>query len=249
MALNSKSFLLKKKSAVLYTFILLIAILFNKCKHAPDAIIIPDPGNEELTGEEGIPCDPDTIYFVNEILPLLQSSCGTSGCHDPATAEDGVILTNYADIIQTGKIKPYDPGDSEIYEKIMEDEPDERMPPPPKSPLTAEQKNMIYEWIRQGAKNNYCDELNCDTVNVTYSGTVWPIIQNNCTGCHSGSTPSGNIRLESYSNVRTMAASGDLMGVITHSQGFIPMPQNGNKLSECKIIQTQKWIDDGMPDN
>ena len=249
MALNSKSFLLKRKTAILYAFILLAATLFNRCKHVPDEIIILNQGNEELTDEEGIPCDPDTIYFVNEILPLLQSSCGVSGCHDPGTAEDGVILTNYADIIQTGKIKPFDPGDSEMYEVIMESDPDERMPPPQKSPLTAEQKNMIYEWIRQGAKNNYCDELNCDTVNVTYSGTVWPIIQNNCTGCHSGSTPSGNIRLESYSNVRTMAASGDLMGVITQSQGFIPMTQNGNKLSECKIIQTQKWIDDGMPDN
>jgi hypothetical protein len=55
-------------------------------------------------------CDPDTIYFQNSILPLVVSSCGTTGCHDQESHKDGIILTDYASIIKTGEIKPGDPG-------------------------------------------------------------------------------------------------------------------------------------------
>jgi hypothetical protein len=71
----------------------------------------PNPG--------GIPCDPDTIYFQNTILPLLQSSCGVSGCHDPGTASDGIILTSYDDIINSGVIKLNDPAGSDLYEVLI----------------------------------------------------------------------------------------------------------------------------------
>ena len=30
---------------------------------------------------------------------------------------------------------------------------------------------------------------------------------------------------------------------------YIPMPENGQQLSDCKIAQIRKWINDGMPDN
>ena len=45
----------------------------------------------------------------------------------------------------------------------------------------------------------------CDTTNVTYTQSVWPIISNNCTNCHSGSTPSGNISLENYDEIAAAA--------------------------------------------
>lgn len=197
----------------------------------------------------GIPCDPDTIYFENDILPLLQSSCGTTGCHDPITAEDDVILTNYADIMATGKIVPGDAQESELYEVITESDPDKIMPPPPNNSLNASQIELIYTWIQQGALNNYCEQEDCDTVNVTFSSTVLPIIQNSCTGCHSGANPDGGIRLENYSDIVAVASSGSLIGVITHAAGYSPMPKNGSKLSDCKIAQIQKWIEDGTPEN
>jgi hypothetical protein len=123
------------------------------------------------------------------------------------------------------------------------------MPPSPRIPLTQNQIDMIAKWINQGAFNNYCVEANCDTVNVTFAGTIWPIIQNTCLGCHSGSSPGGNISLGNYDQVVVIANNGKLMGSVTHASGYKPMPQNGNKLSDCNIKQLQIWINNGTPNN
>jgi len=197
----------------------------------------------------GIPCDPDTVYFENYILPLLQSSCGIIGCHDPASATEGVILTDYANIIATGGVRAFNPENSELYEKITSDEPDEMMPPTPRAPLTPDQIDAVYKWIAQGALNNHCEDEDCDTLNVTFSGTIWPVVQNRCFGCHSGASPSGGISLENYDNVVEAVNSGRLMGAIKHENGFSAMPKNGSKLSDCNISQFQKWINNGTPNN
>ncbi len=205
-------------------------------------------------GSGGIPCDPDTVYFQNDVLPLLQSSCGVVGCHDEQTAEEGVILTSYLSVMQTGEVVPFQPLESEIYEKIIDSDPDDRMPPPPAAPLNADQKNMIYTWIAQGALNNSCEQLECDSVNVSFSQTVFPIIQNSCLGCHSGPNPNGGISLTNYQQIKVAASvsvgsPGSLLGAITHAPGNTPMPQNGMQLSDCKIAQIRNWIQEGMPDN
>jgi cytochrome c553 len=94
----------------------------------------------------------------------------------------------------------------------------------------------------------------CDTTNVTYSGTVLPIIQANCIGCHSGGSPQGNVSLEDYNSISAAGqipagTYGSLYGVISHASGNSPMPKNGSKLSDCDISKIKKWIDDGTPDN
>jgi len=210
--------------------------------------------NDTTFDPGGIGCDPDTVYFQNDVLPLLQSGCGVSGCHNPQSAEEDVILTSYFYVMQTGGVVPFQPNESEIYEKIMETDPDDRMPPPPALPLNADQKNLIYTWIAQGALNNYCDQEDCDSVNVTFSETVFPIIQNSCFGCHSGADPGGGIYLTNHNQIAAAAAvvpgnTGSLLGAVTWTSGNIPMPQNGQQLSDCKIAQIRKWINDGMPDN
>ncbi|MBN1337823.1 MAG: hypothetical protein JXA03_00790 [Bacteroidales bacterium] len=205
-------------------------------------------------GGGGIPCDPDTAYFQNDVLPLLQSSCGVIGCHDPGTATERVILTSYNFVMQTTEVVPGQPWESEIYEVIMEDDPEKRMPPSPQQPLTVEQKALIYKWIAQGALNNHCDDEDCDSINVTFSQTVWPIVQNSCFGCHSGPAPSGGISLTNHGQVKAASSipagnPGSLLGSVTWANGNVPMPKNGFQLSECKIAQIKKWIQDGMPNN
>jgi hypothetical protein len=227
-----------------------VVITFNACKHSPEDIVMPDPDPDPT----GIPCDPDTVYFENDVLPLFLSSCGISGCHNAESAQDGVVLISYQSIMQTGDVKPFEPWDSDIIEVITEDDLDKRMPPPPASPLTADQINTIYTWIAQGALNNRCDSEDCDSVNVTFSQTVWPIIQNNCLGCHSGPAPNGGISLAGYNEVKSAGSIapgiyGSLVGTITWAAGNANMPQNGNQLPDCSIAQINKWIADGMPDN
>lgn len=221
--------------------------MLDDCTLAKINIWVRDTIFEDPGGNED-PCDPDTVYFQNQVLPLIISSCATTGCHDKLTGEQEVLLIDYASIIHYGKIKPGDPYDSELYEKIIDTDPDDMMPPPPKAPLTQEQKDMIKKWIEQGAKENACTE-DCDTSNVTYSGTIWPMIENNCYGCHSGANPSGNILLVDYASVVAVANSGKLYGAVSHSPGYVAMPKNAPKLSDCKIDQIRIWIENGKPNN
>jgi mono/diheme cytochrome c family protein len=194
------------------------------------------------------PCDPDSVYFEKDLLSVLVSNCAKSGCHDVASHAEGVILTSYAQTISTAGVRPYQPYNSKLYEVITSLEPDDLMPPSPASPLSSGQISMINKWISQGAKNLSCIP-DCDSVNVTFSSIVLPIVQSNCTGCHSGTSPSGGIALTNYSGIQTIGSNGSLLGTITWSSGYSAMPKNSSKLSECKIGQIRKWITNGMPQN
>ena len=95
----------------------------------------------------------------------------------------------------------------------------------------------------------YPSVISCDTTGVTYSGKVVSIIQSNCYTCHSASAALGNVVLEGYTNLKTYADNGKLVGVIEHAPGYSPMPQGGAKLGECDIAVIRKWVSDGGPDN
>jgi hypothetical protein len=84
----------------------------------------------------------------------------------------------------------------------------------------------------------------CDTTNVTFSGTIVPILSNNCYSCHSNSTAAfgGNIRLEALADVQINSAK--LLTAIRQT-GAKPMPPSG-KLRACSITQFDIWIRNGM---
>lgn len=218
------------------------------CKHEPEEIIpvIPPPPDDTITA--GISCNPDTAYFENDIFPILISSCAMSGCHDAATAQNGINLSSYQSIMSTADIIPGDPGNSELYEKITENDPEDRMPPPPMTALTTDQILSIRKWIEQGARNNYCD-AGCDTTNFAFSTAIQPLINKNCIGCHNATTTSGGIRLDSYASVKSVADNGSLYGAVSHQLEYSPMPKGGNQLPECNIIQIRKWIEAGAPND
>ncbi|NDK56634.1 c-type cytochrome domain-containing protein [Pontibacter fetidus] len=228
---------------------LLLAITIVGCKHE-----VPEPlGTEEPTDptDPGAGnCDPDVVYFQRDVLPILVSNCAVSGCHDATTKQDGVQLTDYESVMRTGDIKPGDPEDSEVYEMITEDDEDERMPKAPRPRLSTAQIGLIKKWIQQGAKDLTCtDNTACNTTNVSFSGTIKPIFAKYCTGCHSGTAPTGGINLTLYTDAAGVAKSGRLVGAVTHASGFVPMPQGGAKLPQCDIDKIKVWVNAGAPNN
>ncbi len=234
----SGNMLQRIKIPILFTC---LGLMMNACEHQPPEIKKGSGGNSDTTIIV-TKCSPDSIYFVNEILPLLNSNCAQSGCHDAITKEDGVQLDNYQSIMSTGEVKPGKPNSSKIYEVLNETDPDKRMPPA--GSLSQEQKDKIFKWISQGAPNNYC-QSGCDSTVFTYSGAVSKIVNTNCVACHS----SGNVLLNSHAALQTVALNGRLWGALNHLNGFQPMPSPNTFLSECDLKKIKKWIDAGAPNN
>lgn len=234
----------------------LLVVAFAACKHEPVLPVNPpDPNPVDSTATDTTitstdkPCDPDSVYFETDVLPILISNCAITTCHDASSRQEGIDLTSYQAVLNSGVIKVNDPADSDLYEAITDTDPDKVMPPPPRTKLNADQAALILKWIQQGAQNLSCDAGGCDTTNITYSATVAPLLQAQCTGCHSGTSPSGGISLSTHAGVAAMANNGKLYGAIAHQPGFSAMPQGGNQLPDCQIKQIQLWIDAGAPNN
>ncbi len=207
------------------------------CRHQ-----IPQPNGGATVSES---CSSDSVYFVNDIQPLLNSNCAMSGCHDNATHADGIRMTDYANIME--EVKAGDAADSKLYKVIIRTD-NERMPPPPMPAFTTAQKALIQKWINQGAKNNQC--LNrCDTNSFTYAAAVKPLLDTKCVGCHNAGSLGGGVNLSAYASTQTVALNGRLFGSINHSAGYSPMPKNSAKLSTCEIRQVQRWIQAGALNN
>lgn len=120
---------------VLMALALIPAGLTVSCTHEPAGI-------EDL----------DTVCFDTQILPILQTSCGISGCHDGSGEESRINDYNSVkDIVVSG-----DPHGSKLYQVITSINGENLMPP--KQPLSKEQRTLIQIWIAQGAQNKICIE-------------------------------------------------------------------------------------------
>jgi hypothetical protein len=227
---------------------ILVVMVLNACVHE-----LPVPPGTDGTGGGGgtvtppvtPTCSADTVYFQNSVLPLLNSSCAMSGCHDATSHRSGIILNSYASITSAG-VKPGNPNGSRIY-TVLSATGGDRMPPAPNPAFTQAQKDIVSKWILQGALNNSCNA--CDTATFTFAGAVGPIMNNYCKGCHNPNSLGGGYDLSTYAGVKAVVASGRLMGSINHTAGYSAMPLGSSQLSSCQITQIQKWIDAGTLNN
>lgn len=254
---------LLKNHIVIVIIVLGWISLHQSCTHDPTFMmdIDPDPMDTmtidtmgmDTTGMDttmtGIPCDPEVVYFKRDILPIFVSNCALSGCHDAATATEGIVLDNFENIVNTGEVEPFDLSDSEVYEVITEDDPDKLMPPSGK--LDNAQINLIATWILQGAKDLECDEDQepCNTEDVSYSGFVKGVLNTNCNGCHGTGVANGGIITDTYEGVKSAVNAGRFYGAINWDEGFSRMPQGLGQLDQCTLDKIKSWIDAGAEDN
>lgn len=217
----------------LKTILLLVLVGMASCTH--------DPINPPAPVEPGA-CHPDTVYFENDILPVIAANCASSGCHSDNNPADGISLTTYAGI--KDEVKPGDPMDSELY-KVLFETGDDLMPPAPASPLSAATKDLIKTWIEEGALNNACSD--CDTTSGSFSQTVLPMITGQCQSCHSGSNLSGGVDLSTHATIVDAVNNSNLLNAIERTS-YYPMPP-AMALSDCEVEQIKVWISNGMPNN
>ncbi len=231
------------------TLILAGSILLIQCVHDP---VYPNGGLPDAS-DSGQPCDPDTVYFEQDVLPILSTSCAYAGCHDQQTAANGIRLNSYENIIASDEdlVVPGDLNDSELWEVITETDPDKMMPPPPNSPLTPEQIAVIRLWIEQGALDLECG--GCDTSAYVFSTDILPFIQAQCgtQACHGSATAASGFALQSYDDVSSAVIYRNMMESLNYGPQVpsnLRMPPSG-KLDENCIQKIQNWVDNGMPND
>ena len=209
-----------------------ISPMINSCVHQP--FVVPD---SLLTG------DP-TICFNRDILPIFQSSCAKSGCHNAASREEGYVLDSYAGIMKKGIVKG-NPSASKIYQSIIGTPGVDRMPQVGPS-LPDASIQLIKRWIAAGATNDTsaCTD-NCDTATYTYNSAIKPMMQKYCAGCHYTSPKNFN----TYTDIKEQAVNGNLIPCIEHASGFAPMPESGSKFTDCQITVIKKWVAAGAQEN
>jgi len=188
----------------------------------------------------------EKVCFQRDLLPVLVSSCGISGCHDAATHKEGYIVTSYASVM-SNLVKAGSPSTSRLYTTITQSPSSENfMPPKPYPALSGAVKDSISNWIKKGALNETCVSL-CDTTGVvTYQNQIAALISKNCISCHSGSGASKGILLDTYTTVKAQIDNGKLLAAVKGSS--IQMPPS-YKITSCELREIELWKANGTLQN
>jgi hypothetical protein len=96
----------------------------------------------------------------------------------------------------------------------------------------------------------------CDTINITYSHDIAPIIASNCfspgNGCHdAGGSGTSGFNYTTYAGLIVNVPDGTLLNDInwTPAKGHNSMPKNANQLAQCDINKITRWVNEGYPNN
>ena len=134
-----------------------IFLCFYACTHKP---FLPPAavtqGNNNNTNTHPIDSTPtvdttqtkdvvDTsVCFQRDILPMLQSSCAISGCHNAASAKDGYVYTSYKTIMAKG-IVAGNASSSKTYTYCLSG----KMPKSPVPHLDSTKLSLLKRWINK----------------------------------------------------------------------------------------------------
>jgi hypothetical protein len=90
----------------------------------------------------------------------------------------------------------------------------------------------------------------CDTMNVTFSGTIDSIINTKCSGaaCHSSGGGSG-FAYNSYAGVKVSVDDGNIMDRVILKNNVMPPASSGFVLTDCEIQKLRHWLYNGAPNN
>jgi mono/diheme cytochrome c family protein len=109
-----------------------------------------EPGKKEAK-------ESDEVSYYRHIRPIFQQHC--QGCHQPARAQGGFIMSNFADLFKKGEhdepgIVPGQPDKSAVYKQIIPQGDKRPAMPQGKDPLPEKEVKLIQKWIAQGAKDD-----------------------------------------------------------------------------------------------
>jgi hypothetical protein len=78
------------KPLVIIIVITFSLLFFESCYYDKQDLLYPDGKT---------PCDTSVVAkFSSDVLPIMNTSCNSSGCHNTSSASSGVILDTYAGV-------------------------------------------------------------------------------------------------------------------------------------------------------
>jgi mono/diheme cytochrome c family protein len=97
------------------------------------------------------------VSYYKQVRPIFQQHC--QGCHQPAKAEGGFVMTSYADLFKKGDheepgIVPGHVSKSLIVAQITATKGKPPAMPRGKDPLAAREVELIKRWIGEGARDD-----------------------------------------------------------------------------------------------
>jgi len=99
-------------------------------------------------------------------------------------------------------------------------------------------------------KEDTPDTVDCTGLTPTYTSDIKTILDASCakSGCHDATSMANNINLSTYTSARNVSQGNRFLGAVQHKSGFMPMPQDGPKLSQDKIDLLTCWVQNGSPE-
>jgi len=101
--------------------------------------------------------DSGPVSYYKQVRPIFQQHC--QGCHQPAKAEGGFVMTRYADLLKNGDdeqpgIVPRSVGKSMIVVQITPQHGKPPAMPRGKAPLSGREVDLIKRWVAEGAHDD-----------------------------------------------------------------------------------------------
>lgn len=190
----------------------------------PDSTIF-SPFYDSLVISPADPTAPDVndIVKTRGVMGILKQYCGTANCHG------GPISPKLDTYLEVAKyITPGSPESSKLWEYITTNDFNKAMPPVnyvfsdgTPTNMTTRDKNIIYNWIKNGAKEN--PDL------ADYRPTAIHLITTGCTSgnCHNQATTTG-----------VWARSGLIPGIT--SADTIKWVTNASSNTYCQLVNETK---------
>lgn len=132
-------------------------------------------GDSSLTGDRAVFAA--EIDFNRDIRPILSENCFYCHGQDENKREAGLRLDDRQSAMDAGALIPNDTSNSMLIQRVNSTDADVLMPPPESNrKLTDADKQLIADWIQQGAKyqNHWAFEKPTSPAEPDTSSSTWP---------------------------------------------------------------------------
>jgi len=228
----------------------------------------PKPEPKPTPPPEPKPATPDptvpVLFLDKDIMPIFTIKCNR--CHGDGQIKGKLDMRTLAAMLKGGESGPaVVPGDlkkSTIFVEI--DGPDASMPPRGEPKLTDQDKKMIADWIKGGAKEKAGAAV-AGTPPAPAGGTVLafekdvlPILEKSCKDCHGAVGGKADLNITTLAFLKQGGTGGPAVVPMSLEKSILwekistnqmPPEGKGEPLTKIEKDTIMKWIMMGAKDN